>query len=166
MPCDGPKALSLLQISFPFTGWLLTFSGGSFGGEIVSRKFCQNVRYQGCQSTAMRERIAPRAAFGGELKYSLRLATNPVPNSSWVNTVGPLPWPCIFTGRSNRNSLTLAMKPSDSARSAAPKWGEFSPGGTFSPVLPVSVRLGLVAMSVLLPIPTACGPSVPAHSTV
>src|SRR5579871_2979779 len=40
---EGPKALSLDQISFTLTGLLVTCSGGSFGGEIRSRRFCNMI---------------------------------------------------------------------------------------------------------------------------
>src|SRR5580698_9277257 len=147
MPCDGPKALSRLQISFTFTGWLVTFSGGSLGGEIASRKFCQKVRCHACQSTAMRERIGPRAALGVLLKYSFRLSRKLVPNSSFVNTtVAPVPW--TLTDRSVKKSLRLETKPSERRRSPAPKRGVLGAEGEVLSFGSLPVKFKSSAMSV------------------
>src|SRR3984885_2040269 len=82
MACEGPKALSFDQISFTFTGWLVTLSGGSFGGEIRSRKFCHMTFPGDCHSTVMRE----ETAFGVGLNHSLKFSATPPPYSATVNT--------------------------------------------------------------------------------
>src|SRR5579864_3576014 len=104
--CAGPKALSLVQISFTLTGWLVILSGGSFGGEIRSRMFCQSTLEVGCQSTVMRE----ETALGVGLNHSLKLSVRPAPNPSGVKTA-PLPGSDTFTGRSARKSFRLEKKP-------------------------------------------------------
>src|SRR5882672_3561052 len=82
MACAGPNALSLVQMSLTLTGRLVTFSGGSFGGEIKSRMFCQRVEELDCQSTVIRE----ETALGIGLNHSRRLPAIPVPKPSGVNT--------------------------------------------------------------------------------
>src|SRR5580658_908158 len=77
IPCDGANALSRLQIACTFTGLLVTFRGGNFGGEIASRRFRHKVRYAGCQSTLIRETAVPRAIFGVLRKHSFRLEMKP-----------------------------------------------------------------------------------------
>ena len=41
--CTRVNCVFLDQISFTATGLLVTLSGGSFGGEIMSRRFCQRL---------------------------------------------------------------------------------------------------------------------------
>src|ERR1700688_2004467 len=94
MACEGPKALSLDQMSFTLTGWLVTLRGGSLGGEIRSRRFCHMTLYGDCQSTVMRE----DTALGVGLNHSLKFSATPPPYSSTVNT-SPLTFLAIFTGR-------------------------------------------------------------------
>src|SRR5882762_9965740 len=103
---DGPNALSLVQMSRTLTGWLVTLSGGSFGGEMRSRIFCQSTLYGGCHSTAMRE----DTARGVGLNHSLKFSPIPEPKASGVNTAA-LPFFGIFTGRSARKSFRLERNP-------------------------------------------------------
>src|SRR5271165_1253585 len=97
MACDGPKALSLDQISLTLTGLLVTCNGGSLGGEMRSRIFCQRTTKPGCQFTVMRE----DTALGVGLNHSFKFSTNPPPYSGTVKTS---PRRCLgtFTGRSMR----------------------------------------------------------------
>ena len=77
MACEGPKASSLDHMSLTLTGWLVTLSGGSFGGEMKSRIFCQKtLPGDDCQSISMRDVPAPRAMRGANpvLNHSLRFS--------------------------------------------------------------------------------------------
>src|ERR1700690_749189 len=143
MACAGPKASSLLQISFTFIGLLVTLSGASFGGEIRSRIFCQRTLEVGCQSTVMRE----DTAFGVGLNHSLKLSETPLPKPSGVNTA---PWPFLGTliGRSARKSLRLEKKPRERGFCEPARRGAESPAGslTFGGGVPGSLHLGEIVL--------------------
>src|SRR5712691_6603831 len=110
MACEGRKASSLLQMSRTLMGLLVTLRGGSFGGEIRSRRFFHTELRFDCQLTLSPVGSGP-VARGAALNISLRFSTNPPPYSSGVNA--PLALPITLTGRSVRNSFKLERKPVD-----------------------------------------------------
>src|SRR5580704_6995956 len=87
------------------TGWLVVFSGASFGGEMMSRKFCQKPLNPAFQLISRSESTGPR---GAETKNSLRLSRRLSPNPGVLKTVGFMPF--VFTGRSKRKSLMFEKK--------------------------------------------------------
>src|SRR5713226_5537096 len=98
-------------MSRTLTGWLVTLSGGSLGGAIVSRKFSQKARYQGFHSTSMRECVLRRAEAGNGRSHSMRFSKKLPPKGSPVNAPPADPaFGGSFTGRSTRKSLKLEKK--------------------------------------------------------
>src|SRR5665213_342908 len=142
--CDGPKALSLDQISFTFTGLLVTCSGGSLGGETRSRKFCHRTLYEGCQSTVMRD----DTALGVGLNHSLKFSATPPPYSGGVKTT-PLAFLSILIGRSVKKSLRLDIKPRERGFCAPPNRGAVVPSGntTFGAGVPGSLHFGAIVLN-------------------
>src|SRR5215472_13978462 len=92
------------QISGTSTGWLVVFSGGSFGGEIQSRRLRQRPG-SSCQLTRRAEFTRPR---GAARKNSLMLAAKPEPNRGMSKAVGVPAW--ILAGRSARKSLRFERR--------------------------------------------------------
>src|SRR5574337_954034 len=109
-PCARLNCSLRLQMLRTLTGLLVTFSGGSLGGAIASRRFSQNTRYQGFHSTSMRERAAHCAAGGSGRNHSFRFSKNPPPKPPSEKGTWPLWFRGSFTGRSVRNSFTLEKK--------------------------------------------------------
>src|SRR5271163_1450444 len=103
--CTRVNWVFLDQSSGTATGWLVVFSGASFGGEMTSRRFCQKPPNPAFQLMSRSEFTGPR---GVERKNSLRLSRMLSPNPGVLNTVAFAPF--MFTGRSKRKSLTLEKK--------------------------------------------------------
>src|ERR1700722_2635446 len=103
--CTRVNCVFLDHSSGTATGLLVVFSGASFGGEIMSRRFCQKPANPAFQLISSSEFTGPR---GAERKNSLKLSRRLSPNPGVLNTVGFTPF--MFTGRSKRKSLTLEKK--------------------------------------------------------
>src|SRR5579872_5097098 len=85
-------------MSFTATGLLVTFSGGSFGGEIRSRMFCHRLG----DSFQLMSRSLLTLPRGAGRKNSFKFSETVEPNPVMANTGAP---PRTFTGRSVRKSL-------------------------------------------------------------
>src|ERR1700679_157390 len=105
MACTRVNCVFFDQISGTATGLLVVRSGGSFGGEIVSRRFCQKPPRPAFQLTSRSEFTGPR---GAGLKNSLKLSFRLSPNAGCLKTSDLLA--TTLTGRSVRNSLRFEKK--------------------------------------------------------
>src|SRR6202021_3953346 len=83
MACTRVNCVFFDQISGTATGLLVVRSGGSFGGEIVSRRFCQKPPRPAFQLTSRSELPGPR---GAGLKNSFKLSFRLSPNAGCLNT--------------------------------------------------------------------------------
>src|SRR6202041_3603201 len=100
--CTRVNCVFFDQMSFTATGWLDTCNGGSFGGEIISRRFCQKPPNPAFQLTSRSEFTRPR---GLGLKNSLTLSLKPAPNSGSEKPKGPPRG--TFTGLQGGKSFNL-----------------------------------------------------------
>src|SRR5271155_3745055 len=76
--CTRENCVFFDQISLTATGLLVTLSGGSFGGEIISRRFC-HILVLWSQFTSNAEFTTPRGeGRKNSLKLSVRLEPKPV----------------------------------------------------------------------------------------
>src|ERR1700675_1135821 len=103
--CTRVNCVFFDQISGTATGLLDTFKGGSLGGEIMSRRFCQNPPNPAFQLTSRSERTAPRgAARKNSFKLSVRLSPK-------LGIRKAVCWPGRnFAGRSTRKSRRLEKR--------------------------------------------------------
>src|SRR5271154_2500110 len=105
MDCTRVNWVFFDQISGTAIGWLVVRSGGSFGGEIMSRRFCQKPPRPAFQLTSRSEFTGPR---GAGLKNSFRLSFRLSPKAGCLNTSDLLA--VTLTGLSVRNSFRLEKK--------------------------------------------------------
>src|SRR5277367_6476046 len=103
--CTRVNCVFLDQISGTATGWLVVFSGGSFGGEIKSLMFFQKPPKLVFQLMSRSEFTFPRT---DGRKNSFKFSRMPEPKCAEVNTVC---LPRTFAGRSVRKSFRLEEKP-------------------------------------------------------
>src|SRR5271168_644805 len=125
MTCVHPKFSSFVQMSFTFTGLLVKFAGGSFGGKKASLRRIPNPPKFAPQETARRLFTGPFGT-GRELKKSLKLSKTPVPNPGFTN--GASARSRTFTGRSVKNCLRLDQKLSGMSSAGAPNLGTAAAG--------------------------------------
>src|SRR5580658_3049119 len=103
--CTRVNCVFFDHISGTATGRLVVCSGGSFGGKIASRRFCQRLPNPAFQLTSRSEFTDPR---GARRNSSLKFEPVPSPKLSGTNTAaGP---PRNLTRRSVRKSLRLEKK--------------------------------------------------------
>src|ERR1700722_11226945 len=83
MACTRVNCVFLDQLAGTAMGLLVVRNGGSFGGDIVSRRFCQNPPSPAFQFTSSSEFTGPR---GAGLKNSFRLSFRLSPKVGCLNT--------------------------------------------------------------------------------
>src|ERR1700732_3102255 len=110
MICVQPKFSSFDQISFTFTGLLVTCSGGSFVGAKTSLMREKKPPKLEPQFTASLLLSGPLGT-GRELKNSLKFSPTPPPKALRVN--GASGRSTTFMGRSVKNCFRLDQKSSD-----------------------------------------------------
>src|SRR5580704_15771514 len=103
--CTRVNCVFFDQISGTAIGLLVVRSGGSFGGDIVSFRFCQNPPSPAFQFTSRSEFTGPR---GAALKNSFRLSFRLSPKVGCLNTSDLLP--LTLTDLSVRKSRKFEKK--------------------------------------------------------